>query len=295
MRHRVVFVLVLVVIAPLAGCGVAPSGRSDGGPSGAAATVTPAAVPTDRGTPMPPPEVAPGVTQSGTVTAVVLAEAHRDALVGDSFTRRTTRTIREDGDPLRRTTRIYRVAPFRPQFEYRQQQTFSGSFPARASVDRLDVWSNGTGAVARLEADDEVRYREVNAEQFSTLVVGITGHERVSALTGAFEFGVRDGAKAGTVRLVSTRLRSPAALDKPVLTTDVRNATLSMVVTESGLVESYRLAYDVSLDGRTLRVVETATLSDVDTTRVERPSWYELAVRSDRATANGTTTPPDEN
>ncbi|MFD1514804.1 DUF7537 family lipoprotein [Halomarina rubra] len=270
-------VVVLAVVVVLAGCGATPGGRED---AERPATVTPAAVPTEPPTPTPVPVVVPGVTADGEVSAVALAAGHRDALVGDSFTRSATRTISEAGTLVRRTERRYRVEPFRPEFRYHQNQTIAGSYPARAAVARLDLWSNGSGVVARLEDDDEVRYQQAPADEFSSLVVGITGDERVSALGGAFSFVVRDGPTADTVRLVSTGLRTPAALDEPPLTTDVRNASLTMVVTRAGLVRSYRLTYDVTLDERTLRVVESMRITAVGDTQVERPSWYRFAVEN---------------
>jgi hypothetical protein len=273
-------VLAVVAVVALAGCGSVSDGAGRGPPA-----VTPAAVPTDPATPTPVPRVVPGVTTAGVVDPVALANAHRDALLGESLTRTTVSTIGADGRTLRRTTRRFSVAPYRVEFRYRYAQTVDDDYPVRATAERLDLWSNGSGALVRVEDDADVRYRTLPADEVGTVVVGITGDERVSALAGAFAFAVRE--RPDGVELVSTGLRDPSALDVPLLTGNVTNATLRMEVAASGLVRSYRLSYRVDLDGRPLRVVERMRVTAVGETTVDRPPWYDIA----RGNATGTSPP----
>ncbi|MWG35109.1 hypothetical protein [Halomarina oriensis] len=268
--RRVAVVVAVLLVVPLAGCGFQQS--SPAAPDGQV-TVTPAAVPTDAPTSTPDAAdgIAPGVALSGAVDPVALAEAHREALLGASFTRETTRLIEGDETTLSRTDRTYEAAPYRVEFRYSQVQNVSREYPVRSFATRIDLYSNGSTTVARFEDDGAVSYRLAPTEQFSPIIVGITGNERVSALTSAFDFEVRDGPAPGTVLLVGETLKRPSALDPPTLTSGVRNATLTMLLTESGLVRSYRLVYDVTLDDRTLTVVETMQLSDIGRTRIERP------------------------
>jgi len=270
-------IVLVVVVVPLAGCGLAPGQqppRADG------VTVTPAAVPADEPTPVGVVDVAPGVAPSGAVTPVALAAAHREALRNGSFTRTRTRVISEADATVRRTEWTYWAGQFRETFRYSKVQTLPGSLPVRSFADRIDLYSNGTDAVARFEDDGDVQYQFAPSEEFAPVVTGISGYERVSALSSAFEFEVRPGPTPGSVRLVATSLRTPSALDPPTLTADVRNATLQFLLTEAGLVRSYRLAYDVTLDDRTLHVVETTRITRVGRTTVERPTWFSLAVEN---------------
>jgi hypothetical protein len=273
-------VVAVVALVALAGCGSVSDGAGRSPPA-----VTPAAVPTDPATPTPVPRVAPGVTAGGVVDPVALATAHRDALLGESLTRTTVGTVGADGRTLRRTNRTFSVAPYRTEFRYRYAQTVDDDYPVRATADRLDLWSNGSGTLVRVEDDADVRYRTLPADEARSLVVGITGDERVSALAGAFAFAVRE--RPGGVELVSTALRDPSALDVPLLTGNVTNATLRMDVAASGLVRSYTLAYGVELDGRPLRVVEQMRVTAVGETRVDRPPWYDIA----RGNATGGASP----
>lgn len=289
MRRRAVLWVALLVALPLAGCGAVPGSDGPSRP-----TVTPAAVPTDRATATPDPSAAPGVADDGTVDPVALSATHREALMGRSFTRTVTTVVSEDGERLRRSTERYRVAPYRTRFRYERAETVVESYPVRSVAERLELWSNGSIALLRIEDDGSVRYLSNPSERYSSLVAGITADERVSALTGAFAFEVRERPHALTVRLVGTELRSTNALDRPILTESVSDASLTVELGPSGLVRSYRLAYDVGLDDRRLRVVETMSITRVGRTRVEPPAWFPqaVAVGGDGTDGDSTTDDP---
>lgn len=67
-----------------------------------------------------------------------------------------------------------------------------------------------------------------------------------------------------------------------------RNITFRALIDSRGIVHEYRLAYTATgtktNTNVTTRIVETIRYTEIGSTNVERPSWYE--------TANQSTTPP---
>ncbi|WP_254535467.1 hypothetical protein [Halomarina litorea] len=274
-RRALLVALALTLTVVLAGCS-APLGSDPGGDP---PTVTPASVPSDvPGGPSRAMELVPGLTSEGVASPVRLAEAHRERLAGTTFTRRVTETITGPSGPLRTTNVTVRANLADFAFRYVRTQRAAPGYPVRASTPLLDVWSNGSHTLSRVGIGDDARYRSERGLAYGEAVTGITGNEAVISTLSAFE--VRVEAVDGGYRLTASGATRPDGLRPPTLTRNLTNATLSAFVTGEGLVRSYRVEYDVALDGRRLHVVETSRITGVGSTCVDRPEWATEAARN---------------
>lgn len=257
-------VLALCALAVLAGC------------SGGAPTVTPAPVP-EAGEPVGS-SLAPGLSQQGITDPFRLEAAHRQVLTEASFSRHTTETVSREGQPVYESVETVRVSAGGDRYNLSVRQQTSTDYSIRPFASRVRVWGNRSVRAIRLVRIDGIDYRVESGSRLSG--DALRDSDRTVELLGAFAVEVTE-REAGGYRLTSNRLVAPAALDPLSRIDEVRDASLTAVVTERGLVQRYRVRYEGVDDGDRLTVVLTGRVSGVGTTTVSTPDWVDAAFRAD--------------
>ncbi|RJT06484.1 hypothetical protein [Halococcus sp. IIIV-5B] len=298
---RSVPVLVLVLALVLAGCNGFVS--DDDTPTEA---VTPVAVPTDEPTPTPTPQLAPGLDETGVTDPVELGEAHAAVLDNRSFTVHSETTVRfANGSTYRHDERIGRFAANRSR--YHVSSNGSGSVPVRnASWYSVEAWSDGSQVLTAQRIDGNTSYDTQRGLDGSPASVreGYNGFFRFEPGTGQAVytvFGATETRFVGETRRNGDRFYQVTATDvtNPNAFADggveeLRYPSLRALIAPTGLVREYRLDYTATLDGpgapnetgRTVHVDRWVSYTDIGTTTVERPSWYDEAV-ANASTATG--------
>lgn len=273
----------LAVLLVLAGC----SGFA-GQPS---TTVTPAPLPSDT------PErqsFPPGTGAEGVADPLVLANAHHDIVEGVSYTVRRSRTVRfANGSLAARTTLDARFSANQSRFHlvYRAEGPSAGQFD-RTPV-RIELWSDGDILLQSLTVENETTRQQLPPETFSRRPspfdetpgdeFGLRSHDReVYLLFLGVDVTLTRRTVDGTTvyRARGDAIRQQAALENLERVTAPRNVHLNATVTRHGLVRSYDLRYDATLDGRPVHVERSARFVDVNETTVDRPSWYVAVVNA---------------
>jgi hypothetical protein len=267
----------IAVLVVLVGCSSLALGPDAGGE-----TVTPAPVPADDGLP-------PGVDQSGTVDASVLAAAHGDLLEDASYTLTTNRTVRSANGSLRSTLDVeLELSAVR---NYYANVTVAG--PAAPVVigeppTRAEYWSDDEVYLRRQAIDNRTVYSRYNGSEayvgtwrfwLGSVALDIDPETDLYTTLRSFETRVADRSD-GRVHLVGTAVSSRAFVDDQDDVATVENATLHAFVGDDGLVASYHVVYDaVRGDGETVRVRRSVRFDTVGNTTVDRPAWYDEAMR----------------
>lgn len=292
MNRSVHIEAVLVLAIVLAGC----NGLGLGGDGTPTRTVTPVAVPTDEPTPTPRPEIAPGLTGDGVVDPFTLGNAHASVLDGSSYTlRENVSVVYPSGMIYSNGTIEARLTPDAGRYALvRTGSQTSASFP----VTEERFWSNGNRTLSVRTATNETTYEIADGDDGPLPIRRVmaddpTNSERIATLFAAMETrivgqAVRNGTQL--YRVNGSNLTSAFALDTEREAPG--NVGLVALVDRRGVVHEYRLNYTASLDGDPVRVSRRVRYTDVGSTTVERPSWYETAVRNATTTIpNGTDAP----
>ena len=288
----------LVCVLLLAGC----SGFADGGSQSEAgvdgnegatgvssANVTPAPVPTIEPTPDPPTEVAPGITEAGVRNASALARAHDAILEDTNYTVIRNVTYRAaNGTVLTHRRSVSRVGTDGRRCVGRTWREATG-------LRREAVWSSGERLLrARTYANGTRTYRRTEfetADRGRAIGAG-TGSGQIDRVFTVAEVRVVDRYEHnGTVlyRLVSASAARSGTSATDRSDRDGRAVSAEALVTIQGLVRSYEFQQTLSddLDGTT-RIVVSTRYVDVGTTTVERPPWYDDALRATNGTKSTT-------
>ncbi|EMA39617.1 DUF7537 family lipoprotein [Halococcus hamelinensis] len=301
--HHPILVWVVALALVLTGCnGFVPGD----GPS--TETVTPVAVPTDEPTPTPTPQLAPGLEEAGVTDPFELGEAHAAALDDRSFTVHSETTVRfANGSVYRHDERIGRFAANRSRYDV--SSNGSGSVPIHnVSYYSVEAWSDGSQVLTAQRIDENASYDVRRGLDGSPASVseGYNGFFRFEPGTGQAVytlFGATETRFVGETRrngngfyqVTATNVTNPNAF-ADVGTTDLRYPSLRALVAPNGLVREYRLDYTATLDdpgnpnetGRTVHVDRWVSYTDVGTTSIERPPWYDEAVaNASTATTTG--------
>jgi hypothetical protein len=255
--------LLATLLLALSGC------ATFGPPPAPTATVTPAPVPNGTTAGGGATEFAPGVTEDGVVDAPRLATAHARTLGRESFS--VNQTIVE------RFTNGTTVS------RYVTRGRFAG---ADRSVVRLDQRDRENGRIKRRLVrrynDGQRLYREVTEDggsrtdelPFDNSSSGgyratLTNQGPIAQVFGLVET-TTDGrfTENGTryVRIVT---------DEPASVPPLRNVTVTAVVSERGVVRSYRVTYFTVRNSRQTAVTVSLSYSDIGTTAVSRPAWVD--------------------
>jgi hypothetical protein len=279
---------VLVLAIVLAGC----NGLVLGGDGTPTQTITPAAVPTDEPTSTPLPELAPGLTGDGVVAPFTLGDAHASVLDGSSY------TLHENVSVVYRSGMIYSsgTAETRITTDAGRYAVVRTGSQTRASFPVIEerFWSNGNRTFSVRTSTDERTYAIARGGDGPLPIRRVVAadpnnSERIATLFGAMETQVvgqtvRNGTQLYRVR--GSNLTSAFALDGEWK--NPHNAVLVALVDPRGFVNEYHLNYTASIDGDPVRISRRVRYTDVGSTAVERPSWYEAAVRNATTTPDGT-------
>lgn len=268
------------------------------GCNGLAGSPTPTTAVTPAPVPSTPP-YPPGLTAEGVVDASPLATAHAQAVSNRSYTLRSNRTVRYANGSLRsRLTVSVELADNRTYLARastagEHAPTFLGRPPARATF-----WSNGSLYLRAYTKDDETTYNQfVPSDRFiaswqywvSTAAYGGVGNYARRTYELAFESldtrvaGEVSAGNATLFRVVGRPEGDTGFL--PGNVRRIRNLTVVALVESSGLVRSFRVRYTGVQNGEPVRVRWTVTYSDVGSTTVPRPPWFERAVADGETSA----------
>ena len=248
--------LLLVALVTAAGC----SGPLAGPDRGDTGTLTPAPVPED---PDPTPgtgELAPGLDGDGIADATRLVEAHTAALAGTSYTARlsTTRAA-PNGTERERYDRVVRV-------ESRDRFRYVLTSETADFEQRTDRWRGGDRAYEAVTENGTTTYRSLDSPSAPTLLSG-SGVVRPFRVLSSRVTETRTTNGTTVHRVVGGPRDLPPLVD----------VSFVAVVTERGLIRSYRVSYGVDRQDRRRTVTVEASFTAVGETTVDRPPWYDTA------------------
>ncbi len=256
--RRAVITLLVVL---LAGCG--GTAGTDGPTS---PTVTPAPVPagTDVPTATPGAETAPGIGSNGVTDAGRLIQAHADVLARRSFTAYVNSTRRlPNGSLQSRYVRRVQFEADKDHFYYVLNQYDRDSIGDRNRT--IERWADGN-RVLESTVENGHRSSRVIRQSDPSRSFPENASNRVdlyrlftSMKTSLVEVFERNGTTE--YHLIAAPQRVPP----------LRNVTLNAVVTEGGLIRTYRVAYTVGPEN--VRVVVSARYGRLGRTDVPLPDW----------------------
>lgn len=213
----------------------------------------------------------PGVSTNGVTDARTLVDAHQRALRNTSIAyTHATRVAYANGTHVANWTTRYDIGPRNAAYLF--VQTANGTLLNVRRPDRWSAWSNGSVTVSCLHRGNESTYRRgtltLDLDIGGRLYDVFTGlNTTLDEQTVGAPFTVNaDGVTDARVLSTSPALQNP------------RNVTLTATITERGVVESYRLAYDATLQENRVHVVERYELAGVDI-QVTEPDWVDEALR----------------
>lgn len=266
--------LVLVAVLALAGCSTATT--ATGGPD--TPTLTPAPVPEDapgaRSDDYPP-----GVTADGVARPLRLVTRHAAVLRNASYTVRTERTVSYGNGTLRRRSTM--TAAFAAG-KTRYYQVFERAGP---TVDHWERYADGERLFEAIMWNETTKYyvprERVRARAYPDRLVGDPVRQDelyvvLTALNTTVEPVVRSGNRR--YRVTATGLHDPEFLAAWTYVDAIETVSLTLLVTPEGVVERYRFAYTTTEGSRRVRVTETVRYSEIGTTTVRPPAWYDAAV-----------------
>ena len=295
---RSILAILLVFSLVFAGCSSVGFGESE--PS--TATLTPASVPTDEPTPTPVPQLAPGLKRNN-LDVDTLVHAHNTTLQNTSYTRKTVRTARlPNGTLFSQTIATSRVG---------QNGTISTSFNrtnVRAAIEvpkNVSLVTDSQEWIKKEQAVSKATYtnnttqyteRSLRSGELGTLSGYLTGTRFIQTAFSGTESRVVDTASHnGTTLYIvnSTVLKMPgrgppgvSASDQDWIFKNLSQANQQALISTSGVVHRYRGNYEIALGNKTLDLTTEIRYTDIGSTTVERPSWYDKASNtSDTQTA----------
>lgn len=234
-----------------------------------------------------PVQYPPGVSESGSVDAYDLLSSHADGLEGRSVTVRHRVVQRfvdggSAGEVRYRSESVGRYGET-PRHWYVVREVSGTNVPVFGGESgRVRLWSNRTVSVRSVTVNDTTSYEG----RAPTRAVDRAGFDRlftlISALDPEFvERQERNGTETFLLRAERTTLPGDGVLGGTVASSslsDPRNASLSVRVTDDGVVRSYDLTYVATAGNRTVEVVESVQFEGVGSTTVPRPAWVDTAV-----------------
>lgn len=277
--NRSILAALFALSLVLAGC----NGLALGGDETPERTFTPAPVPTDEPTPTPVPQLAPGLMGTGVTDAFALRLAHSSVLDNTSYTFYSNTTVRHANGTVfnRIAIRVQSTANHSRYFF-----TQNGSPVAISGWRGFSLWFAGERVLVTQTNESDTSYsipRSADGEPvpLHELSFFSTNSAGVGTLFSSVETRVanRKQRNGTTVyRVVATNVTNPAAFERRWQ--NPRNLTLVAFVDSRGLVRAYRLDYTATLSNSTVRISRQVRYTNIGTTTVERPPWYEQAIEN---------------
>jgi len=243
----------------LAGC----AGFGGGEPT-VEETVSAAPVPTDA------TEFSPGIARDSVAVGVVV-DTHERRLSETNYTFVSRQRVVGSNGTMWVTNRTRKIANDRGAYSGRIDRRVN-EFPLGRFAAPIEYWGNESVYASRRILSERTSFygwsRSDETEEFTSLPL----IERTLSATRLSVVERSDG-----VTLVGSSLRDPAELPSPPYLRNPRNVTLTVRLSEAGAISRWRLAYDATLDNRTVRVRRDARLTGVGSTTVRRPDWVDAA------------------
>lgn len=261
-RDRGTYAVVLALVVVLAGC----SGLGEFGEDEPTVedTVTPAPVPTDE------VEFSPGIAKSD-VSADVVIETHERQMREVNYTFRSQQRVVGTNGTMWVTNRTRRIADSGGAYAGRIDRQVE-EFPLGRFAAPIEYWGNESVYSSRRILTDRTSFygwsRSDQTDTFTSLPL-------IGRTLEATRLSVVE--RPGGVTLVGDSLRNPERLPSPPYLQNPRNVSLTVKVTDNGVISRWRLAYDATLTNQTVRVTRDAKLTDIGSTTVERPDWVDAA------------------
>jgi hypothetical protein len=223
----------------------------------------------------------PGLSADGVTDANALVRAHTDALQSQSFTVRSTMTMRPTNGSFRVVSnRTWRVDPGDPiRGRVVSSRRAVGDAPAAyaAGPTRVAAWRNGTTTYRRVDRNGTPAYGRV---PLFDSPVKLNGALQRNAL---YRLSARRSATVEPVERDGRRLyRVTAALNDTAVSS---NASMTLLVDTNGVVRTLKTERQVQYRSGKRDISTTVHVTRVGSTTVERPEWYGAAAA---ATGNGT-------
>jgi hypothetical protein len=252
-------------------------------PSGATSTDTMGERTTETADPDFSP---PGISPDGISAPFTVASVHGDVLRNDSYTMREFSEIRYTNGTVVTSEHITaNIGPDDTRYLYRRTVIGTATALLGGGNGTIVNYANGsvvfrktvvegtvTGPVLVLDGDGEPASPMAVNHGANTNRIG-TAFSRLSnvSVTRVNDTAVRIHA----TEFVPDSIRFDA---RPIH--DVSLDSFSATITTDGFVRTYRYSFEGSLDGHPVMVTRRVRYSDVGTTTVEAPPWYDEAVEN---------------
>jgi hypothetical protein len=258
LTHLVLFVALVV----LAGCG-----SLGGGSQAAGETVTPVPIPTDS------ERYPAGISAEG-VSPSILTGTHERRMATTNYTFSSQQRVEGPNGTMWVTNRTRRIANEEGSYAGRIDHRVV-EFPLGRFSEPIEYWGNDSVYASRRILSDRTEFYgwQRNTEPPRNL----TSLPLLERTLGATRLSVVERRGEGRVTLVGSELRWPDRLPSPPYLTDPRNVSVTVSVSERGVVTRWRLAYDATLVNESVRVIREARLTDIGVTTVQRPGWVDTA------------------
>lgn len=235
--------------------------------------MTPVAVPSDEATATPDVPFAPGVRDDG-VDGERLAGPHARALANTSYAVNQTLVQRYANGTLRSryvTVARFTETPGRFAATLRQTDRRDGRLVERI----VRRYGDGDDAYAAITEKNTTRYRRLrwpDGERRDPRQVypeNLTNAQSIARVFTLVETGVVDTVEVNGTRYA--RLESTSNATLPPLS----NVSVTALVSERGVIRSYRVTYDVSRSEGSVRATVAVSYTRVGETTVTEPSWLD--------------------
>ena len=226
----------------------------------------------------------PGLTPDGLADPALLVSAHADVLEGQSVTLHERQVRRYGGgDRDWRRNRTLRTAANRTRFL--RVLVTEGRPIAGASEGRGATFADGSRVYRKVRTPssswtDVLRTAGGSPEQPRNVRLATARTDDLTVVLNAFALADsatvrRSTADPGRYLVESSTVAHPDLLASHLNVAEIRNASLTAVVTTEGLVKRYRLEFVGTKRGRTVRGTTALEYSAVGETEVEAPAWYD--------------------
>lgn len=217
-----------------------------------------------------------GLSADGHTNGSELVATHEAALNNTSYVNTfSVRASYANGTPAANWSHDVEIGPRGDIYRHVQTANASVGHTLRFP-DRVVTWSNSTVTVSQWHTDNTTFYRRSDFDRRYPRP-GFGLQSVFAAVNTSFDgqtFGPPFTVHATTV-VDASALRSHQTFENP------RNVSFSATITETGVVESYRLEYTATFRNDRIHVVEQYELTarGID---VPKPDWVETAIRRTR-------------
>lgn len=229
-------------------------------------------------------EYPPGITEDGIEDSFALADAHSESLRDTSYSVTQTSEIRyANGTLYTRENQSTYVGADKTKFRYRSTVTGTAARFLGGTSGTVEIYSNGSVVVRKLEARGNVSYGQVTtpegepADPLSTYRGMPLQSSRIPILFGQISEVSVTPQDNGTYLVQATAFSSNNLEVRGTLVRNITAVDFTATVNSDGLVREYRLSFQGTVNGQDVTVTEHVRYSSIGTTSVEEPGWFEQA------------------